>query len=462
MASIEEMYGQLTAEVHTHVPKLVATGYLWRDARAWIDGQATLLHQQANQLVTQDRWPDAAGRQFMARVTRDITVMRSWIDPSGIVTSMATVGLPIPQKQTTASEVLDKVNSLNLALWAALNTAKDQVDHYNRLSEEDRGKQRQAIETKIADEITKLGPKYQDAALAMKNAIGLPWEGPLAATSGQGRPGPATNGVPASGAASPGTAPSPSSPQPQEPTPTEEEVPEATDPVKDALEAAPGALDALSQAMQSAQQLLGGGTTSPSPTPLGPLDPIDPLGPGGSLTPAEIADRLARLDGGSGLPSLAGGGVSPVGGPAGGAGGATAPTTPISQSTPGGAGNAAFPVAASFSATGSGGTGAAGTPGAMPPAQQQPQQGGAKTGNGIKPGAAEHAATGRSRDRKPGTTPGVSLLGRSGRGRPVDRAGEPAPAPRRWDRENDTVQLLDEELWQVNQEDSGPRYRAGQ
>lgn len=459
MASLEEMYGQLTAEMHTHVPKLVAIGYLWRDARAWIDGQATLLHQQANQLVTQDRWPDAAGRQFMARVSRDTTVMRSWIDPSGIVTSMMTVGLPVPQKQTTASEVLDKVNTLNLALCAAQNFAKDQIDLYNRLSEEDRGKQRPDIETKIADEITKLGPKYQEAALAMQKAVGLPWEGPLGATSGKGQPGPATNGVPASGAASPTATPAPSSPQPQEPSPTEEEVPETTDPVKDALEAAPGALDALSQAMQSAQQLLGGGSGSPSPTP---LSPIDPLAPGDSLTPAEVADRLARLDGGSGLPSLAGGGVSPVGGPAGGAGGAPAPTTPINPSAPGGAGNAAFPVAASFSATGSGGTGTAGTPGAMPPAQQQPQHGGARTGNGIKPGAAEHSATGRSRDRKPGVTPGVSLLGRSGRGRPVDRSTEPAPAPRRWDRENDTVQLLDEELWQVKQEDSGPRYRAGQ
>lgn len=459
MASIEEMYGQLTTETHTHVPKLVAIGYLWREARAWIDGQAALLHQQANQLVTQDRWPDEAGRQFMARVTRDTTVMRSWLDPSGMVTSMMTVGLPIPQKQTTASEVLEKVNALNLALCAAQNSAKDQVDHYNRLSEEDRGKQRQDIETKIADEIAKLGPKYQEAALAMQKAVGLPWEGPLGATSGQGTPGPATNGVPASGAASPSAAPSPSSPQPQEPSPTEEETPEPTDPVKDALEAAPGALDALSQAMQSAQQLLGGGTGSPSPTPLGP---IDPLGPGDSLTPAEVADRLARLEGGSGLPSLAGGGVSPVGAPAGAAGGVPSPTAPMNPSSPGGAGNAAFPAVASLSATGSGGTGAAGTPGAMPPAQQQPQRGEARNGNGIKPGAAEHAATGRSRDRKPGATPGVSLLGRSGRGRPVSRSAEPAPAPRRWDRENDTVQLLDEELWQVNQEDNGPRYRAGQ
>ncbi|MFI5564043.1 hypothetical protein ACIA2T_32550 [Amycolatopsis japonica] len=460
MASIEEMYGQLTAEMHTHVPKLVAAGYLWREARAWIDGQATLLHQQANQLVTQDRWPDAAGRQFMARVSTDIAVMRTWTDPSGMVNSMMTIGLPIPQKQTSASEVLEKINTLNLALCAAQNFAKDQVDHYNRLSEEDRGKQRQEIETKISDEITKLAPMYQDTALAMKKAVGDPWKGPLAATSGQGNPGPATNGVPVSGAASPSASPSPSSPQPQEPSPTEEEAPEATDPLKDALEAAPGALDALSQVMQSAQQLIGGGTDSPNPTPLSPLDP---LGTGNSLTPAEVADRLARLDGdGAGLPSLAGGGVSPVGASAGGAGGVPSPATSPGQTSPGGLGITAFPAVASSSATGSGGTGATGAPGAMPPAQQQPQRGGTRTGDGIKPGAAEHAATGRSRDRKTGTPPGVSLLGRSGRGRPAGRHTEPAPAPRRWDRENDTVQLLDEELWQVEQEDTGPRYRAGQ
>ncbi|RSN65192.1 hypothetical protein DMH01_01990 [Amycolatopsis sp. WAC 04182] len=458
MASIEEMYKQVTTETHTHVPKLVAVGYLWREARAWIDGQATLLYQQANQLVTQDRWPDEAGRQFMARVSRDTTVMRSWTDDTGIAESILDNRGLVPQSMSTPN-VLQSITDLDTALWTADREVEKQVIHYNGLSEEERGKQRQGIEKAIADEIAKLAAPYQAAALAMTNAVGRPWEGPLAATSGQGNPGPAANGVPASGAASPSASPSPSSPQPQEPSPTEAEVPETTDPVKDALEAAPGALDALSQAMQSAQQLMGGGTGSPSPTPLGP---IDPLGPGNSLTPAEVADRLARLDGGSGLPSLAGGGVSPVGGPAGAAGGVPSPTAPINPSSPGGAGNAAFPAAASFPATGSGGTGAAGTPGAMPPAQQQPQHGGARTGNGIKPGAAEHAATGRSRDRKTGTTPGVSLLGRSGRGRPVNRATEPAPAPRRWDRENDTVQLLDEELWQVNQEDSGPRYRAGQ
>ncbi|UMP00726.1 hypothetical protein [Amycolatopsis sp. EV170708-02-1] len=459
MASIEEMYKQLTTEVNTHIPKLAASSWLWREARAWIDEQATLLYQQANQLVTQDRWPDAAGRQFLARVGRDVGVMRTWTDDTGMADSILDNRVPVPQTMSTPN-VLQGITDLDAALWTVHREVEKQVIHYNGLSEEDRGKQRQDIEKAIAAEIAKLAQPYEAAARAMWNAVGRDWEGPRAATSGQGNPGPATNGVPVSGAASPSASPSPSSPQPQEPSPTEEEAPEATDPLKDALEAAPGALDALSQVMQSAQQLLGGGTASPSPTP---LSPVDPLGTGNSPTPAEVADRLAELGGdGAGLPSLAGGGVSPVGTSGGGAGGVPSPVTPLGQPSPGGLGTTAFPAVASMSASGSGGTGATGAPGAMPPQQQQPQRGGARTGDGIKPGAAEHAATGRSRDRKTGATPGVSLLGRSGRGRPAGRHTEPAPAPRRWDRENDTVQLLDEELWQVEQEDTGPRYRAGQ
>ncbi|WP_037317027.1 hypothetical protein [Amycolatopsis orientalis] len=455
MASIEEMYQQIYAEVQGHIPKLASTAWLWREARTWIGEQAKLLRQQANQLVTQDRWPDAAGQRFLQRVNTDLATMSSWTDPS----SRITVG-----KHVTTSNVFDTISALDSGLWGAQRAAERLVLHYNGLSDEEKGKQRQDIEGKIAGEITKLAPLYEAAALGMRGAVGVDWSGPRAATSRQGQQGPATNPGPASNAgptsASPNAAPSPTDPQPQEPTPAEE-APEATDPLKDALEAAPGALDALSQAMQSAQQLLGGGTSSPSPLP---LDPVDPLGPGDPLSrsPAS-AEQLARIgDGASGLPSLAGGGVGPVGGPAGVGGGPGSPAAPIGPSSPGGIGSTAFPPVTSLSTTGSSGASASGSPGTMPPAQQQPQHGGAKTGGGIKPGAAEHAATGRSRDRKPGTTPGVSLLGRSGRGRPVHRATEPAPAPRRWDQENDTVQLLDEELWQVDQEDSGPRYRAGQ
>jgi hypothetical protein len=53
----------------------------------------------------------------------------------------------------------------------------------------------------------------------------------------------------------------------------------------------------------------------------------------------------------------------------------------------------------------------------------------------------------------------VSLLGRAGR----TKGGVTPPAPqaaarRRWDTENSTVQLLDEELWQANPTDND---RAG-
>lgn len=455
--SIEEMYQQITAEVHTHVPKLVATGILWKEARTWVDNQANLLYEQARKLTEQDRWPDDAGRQFLARVSRDVAVMRSWSDPTGMVYSMMTVGLPIPKNNATP-DLSDSVYGLVDGLWQAHRAMEKLYHQYNALSEKDKNTQRPTVEAAMAGEINGLAPKYQAAALALRNAVGRDWEGPRTATSTRGRPG--TTG-PGTATAAPSASPAPVAPRSPDPGTQPEPTPTPADPVKDALEAAPGALDALSQALQSAQQLMGGGGGNvPSP--------IAPAGPGdlGSLTPGEVAARLSQLGGetsdGAGLPSLAGGGAEPIGAALGGGGAPVPAMTPGASSSPTGGGNLALPAVASVATGSSAGASAATSPGAMPPAQQAQQGNGARTTNGIKPGAAEHAATGRSRDRKPAGTPGVSLPGRSGRGRPVKRgAPEPAPAGRRWDGENDTVQLLDEELWQVKQETTAPRHRAG-
>lgn len=89
----------------------------------------------------------------------------------------------------------------------------------------------------------------------------------------------------------------------------------------------------------------------------------------------------------------------------------------------------------------------------MPP--MYPQRGaGARASSGIKPGDAEDINTGRTRERKSSSTPGVALRGRAGKG----RKARPSPATvRRPDIENDTGGLLDEELWQVNKEGNQPR-----
>lgn len=116
-----------------------------------------------------------------------------------------------------------------------------------------------------------------------------------------------------------------------------------------------------------------------------------------------------------------------------------------------GAGTTAGPAGASRSASGG-----MASPGMMP-AMHSPYAGGGNSSNGVRPGAAEQVNAVRS--RKPDSTPGVSLRGRTGRAGAIT---PPPSAERRWDGEN-TVELLDEELWQVGPTGHDePKYRTGQ
>ncbi|MFC4079367.1 hypothetical protein [Amycolatopsis samaneae] len=457
--SIEDLYRQITAE-KSHLEKLAQAAWMWRESRAWIKTQADLLITQATQLTSRDHWPDEAGQLFLKRVLRDVAIMASWADPSWMSTSMLTNGIPV-SRGVKATDLFDRIGELSRGIATTQSTVERLRDDYHAMSDKDKEKNRADYERQATEQLTALAPAYRAVAVAMRDAVGKSWAGPGATTPAQPGNEPPSSAGPGPASADPAAAPAPESPQ-ENPAAPEQPSEQQQDPLKAALEEAPNALDSLSQAIQGLSQLIGGGSSSPSPTD--PLSSIGPLGPGdlGPLGPAEFADRLGYASpDDSGLPSLAGLGGDGAGGPFGGGGGGGAGTSAVSPaanpaSAIGGTGAALSPAASGAMA---GAAGAAGTsgPGMMPPMQPS-QAGKGKSAGGINPGAAEHPATGRPRARGSGGTPGVSLRGRAGR----RGGGGPAPvARRRWDTGNETVQLLDEELWEVDQNDSAPKYRAG-
>ncbi|MEU7787868.1 hypothetical protein [Amycolatopsis sp. NPDC049159] len=442
-SAIEARYREITAERLRHVGRLDSAVLMWTKGREWISRHANLLYAQASALAAADRWPDSAGREFRARADRDTSIMRSWVDPSGLANLVLTAGLP-PTGGDLPSTVIRCLTDLSRGICEAHVKVEQLRNDFARKSIKEQSEDFDDVYRDVMKEIDGLKPRYEAATAALTKATGLGWRGPRSAA--QDPPGPSVNPRPAAGA--PGTAsPASPSPAPAAAPPSTPDTPTAEDPLKAALEEAPNALDAASQALQGFQQLAGGAGDSPSPAEIG------------SPTPAEVADRLSALgDGGpgdSGLPSLAGGGGVPGGGGFGAAGFPAPAPMPAPVVDPGSTTTTAAAIPALGTAAATSAAAAASSPGMTPPMQQR--GGGGKPPSGIKPGDAEHPATGRS--RKPAATPGVPLLGRAGR-----RGAKAAPPPasrRRWDTGNDTVQLLDEELWQVDKTDGAPRSRAG-
>ncbi|MGI5212370.1 hypothetical protein [Plantactinospora sp. CA-290183] len=220
-----------------------------------------------------------------------------------------------------------------------------------------------------------------------------------------------------------------------------------------------------------------GGMTAPPPTVppgggpggFGPTipPPIPPGGPGGSRVPGPNVGGGARvpgvnlgaLGGGAGAGSFGGfGGSGGFGGGVAGVGSsslpqAAAPVGVPAQVAPSGP-PPALPTAAATGASATAGGAPMMPPPMMPPmAGAQPGGGG---GAGPGSGAARSGATGRSRGPQ-NPTPGMPALlsGKAGKGNP-----QAAPVRPRRIRESDapsTVELIDEDLWQVDKRAEEPR-----
>lgn len=436
--SLEDQLAIFRGEMAHTFPALKQASEMWEVAHGWLQPASGSLLESTKAL--EPNWDDEAGRTMVhwLRDTYDNS-LKPW------------------ERAVAESHVKEHIDTLvgmlGVNVWFFAGEATKVVNNPDY-----RSKAQEAVGTKLNE----IAQQYLRTGHAMLAARSRPWNGARGEIDPGTDPGSSATGPRGQnpgGADSSGASGNPSPLAEPDSTQTSQGPPQEQDPAKDALEEAPKALDALSNAMDSLQQLAGdGGSTSPNsvtlPDSMGRLPSLDPM------SPAALADY-------SGLPSLAGGGLP---GGVGGVGGGMTPGSSMANPVPStGVNSAALPPSASGATAGM----AAGTTGSgIMPSMYPPQTAGGRGGGGIKPGTAEHAATGRPRERKRSGTAGVSLPGRAGRGQPT-KGGVAQPSssstPRRgWDTENDTVQLLDEELWQVNEavqmnpEGNGPRYRAGQ
>lgn len=180
----------------------------------------------------------------------------------------------------------------------------------------------------------------------------------------------------------------------------------------------------------------------PTTTPLPPFTPSTP-----PTTPLTPFTPIGGMGGGIG-----GGGGGGIGG---GGGGGGPKNIPVAASPLKAAATPAIGVAPSLSGSSVGGTASTGTAGAggyggMPMMPMSGMGGGG--GGGPKPGTGPRSVTGRG--RKPSSNvPGLppTLQGKAGS---VDRNAFPAPSkPTLRERNEDTgkLELLDEEMWQVDE-----------
>ncbi|MFD5095256.1 hypothetical protein ACFWMR_31960 [Amycolatopsis thailandensis] len=439
------------AELQNTYPALIAARDMWDQAEKWIDDTHASLRSATNNLRGPN-WDDEVGRAFVG-----------WADEvseSGLGSwggqEKAPEGAPqrpigsideahLPQEIGMLLAEMDVVRSIMNAWIGAVNAKTDP---------EERTKEAEKAQEKVGGLLDMVAQQYVRTGYAMLAARGRPWNGPTQLGTGPGYD-PDSGLGDGSGVPNAGDPPGedPGSPDPGTPEQPKEQNPTTTDPVKQATET----LSALSDALSAAEQLLGGsGGETPDLPDLSGIDPSKLGDYSDYLDYADYADYAAPA-GTSGLPSLAGmpdtAGLSGAGG--GGAGAMPGLGASTGSSLPGDGLNAGAAPMASGLARGTTGSAAGAGSGGMPPPMMPPNGAGKGENGGIKPGDAERPA-GRQRG-KPAGTPGVPLLGRAVNGK---RKAPPAAPQRRWDPENNTVQLLDEELWQVNN-DSAAKFRSG-
>ncbi|MGW0432189.1 hypothetical protein ACWDV4_06540 [Micromonospora sp. NPDC003197] len=433
--SLSELSDFSKHEFEQHVEKSILEAETWADMISHLENAAKGLEDVIKFLKR--CWWDLAFDEFKRRIDSDIGQIRKMIDEingANLVAKFESLPGEIEKAHTTAG---------NLYIDYA-----DRIFQAQTLGRQVSISELRQMELDAGMALDKLANKYletKDAVLSVSEA--LKWVGPRADLAGIGPGGPGGMGGSGSaglggglGSLGPGSVPNLDTTLKPSPTDTPANP---TDP-KELLEGVPEALNALSQAMQS----LGaaGGMSNPVTLPVGEFDPSDL----GSMSPDEYADYLERM----GSPSLAGGGVD-IGG--GGAAGMTA-VSPVANPVPlGGSTNAVLPSGALSSATGlTAGTGGYGGMPSMYPPQTQ----GSNPGSGVRPAATAPVAPGSPRKRKTSDTPGVSLVGRARRVGPTKDSLAPPPslAPQQQrSTEQDNGQLLDEELWQVNQQARKPR-----
>ncbi|WP_409490060.1 hypothetical protein [Amycolatopsis sp. cmx-11-12] len=476
--SVDQLFAKIEAEL-PHASKFEDAAKMWDEARVWIDDKIARFRGEVQDLRDQQGWKDGAGDLFAARTEKDLESLRSWTQATAEVqgapyTQAGLINGEVKSNVAytlgiTRSNVADRLRTLAGDIRTTYNNLKllrddfhQKYDGDNRLKVENEPLYRQ----KMATELNLLGISY--VALytwVLPQATGADWSGPRAHLPSTTSPAPSstgdgtsTSGTGTDGAGTPAEPATPAEPV----TPVSPDTTEEQDSPQSLMNAASSLLDSGSKAIEAASGLLGqlGGSGTDIGGELGRLEP-------GKLSPlAPLPDPLGSVglpSDSSGLPSLAGldAGAAGIGGGAGGGVPSATGSVPMSGTAGLGASMPGAPLPSIGTTAGAAGTSrAAGSgmagPGMMP-AMHSPQAGGGSSSGGVRPGAAEQVNAVRS--RKPDSTPGVSLRGRTGR---ANATTPPPAAERRWDGEN-TVQLLDEELWQVGPTGHDePKYRSGQ
>ncbi|HEY0687940.1 MAG TPA: hypothetical protein VGD71_02780 [Kribbella sp.] len=499
--SIAELVAIIDAEMRE--PDVLAyfagTGEEQQTAGSWTAFVAELKSSKENLGIAtsglMNTWLDDAGDAFVARSNLARISMESWINAPMPLGQIAQLPASIRQTHATVHALKDSIDQANAQLANPLSEA-NMNGGATPAAQVIAQWERQAGEA-----MDQLATQFVEVEMAVNRAIPTtPWDGPIGVGASAVRPisGPASPVGPRGGPGATAPASSPSVPGSDPTAGPKGTAPGNSDTAvvdktggADNPAAAPGgpgggptggptgtSLAGLPNLPPPTLPSLPGGTPGgvgtlpppPGPPPvmptLPPLRPTLPL-PGGVPVPPRagvVPSSLGGVRGGIGGTGIAsrglGGGLNLKGISTGQEGGLTGPAQAARQMP----GRPAVPLpegpALPSSSTAPGGTGAPGAGSSMSPPMMPPLAAGGGGGR-PRPGAADRNQQGKGRPGNglPGVPP--KLRGRSGKLDPTGGFGSKAAGASDRRRRNDeetieTVQLLDEELWEVKDQPSVP------
>lgn len=439
--SIDELVAIANAEL-AHTGRLTASIAAWRAYGEELEKAFDNLEQA--KIPPRDGWLDDAGKQFDARTRASSQSIRD--------KHMAAAVQRLPAVFADLEKGIIDAHAEVMAAYAAYMAALAEASAAQGVTA-GLADAAQIAQQRAGAALNALGAQYNTTAQKVQQASGpgIVWNGP----AGSGGDGPGANGGPATTAApggAPGGAPAGGAPAGGAPAGG---APAGGAPAGGAPAGGAPAGGAPSGAAGGA----GGGPSLAGATPSPVMPTVPPVGGLPSVPPPSMPTLPPVAPIGA-VPTANMGGV--FGGGRGFAGGVTglssAPTSipkasNVTGAVPAPAAGQAPQVPAAGGARPAGGAtpGFGGVPPMMPP-----MAGAAGAGGKPKPGNAEKTA--KRTARPPRTVPGVppELRGRAGKLDAKQATLFPAARSTARDDENATVELIDEDLWQVAEQEPNP------
>lgn len=421
---IEKQLAYIRAENAGHPARLMRASAMWKGLHAQLSTVAQNLHSGSATLSPQ--WRDSVGILMGDRVDRTVASLNEWIDK--IATQPATALEDLARAiQTTLGQVE--------AIYARYLQELRTLATYSMATEADVAALKARYAQEAGQVMDKLAEQFATTAQAVAGSLGGEYDGPLssggpsggATSSGAAQAG-APAGAPAGGAA--GGAPAGAGASPAGAAPA------------GAMPAGAAQGGAVPSGAGPSLAGLGSPTIPPSipPSSIPPLSPSLPSAGGGSIGLPPLATPTAGLGGIRG-PVSAGGAAVPsiprVANPGATTIPAAVPNAPV--------------VPTGLAGSSSGSPSGAGRFGGVPP--MVPPMGAGVGSNSGQPKPGNGKGTEATKGKPQRGTPGVPA---KLRGSAPERAGSAVPrSSRRRDDEPTTIELLDEEVWQVDQNAGG-------